>query len=950
MEYSITGQSLIIKSRFDYDLSDCRSLDCKTFQIVESYHMPQVSRVESIKTFLTAVTHADLAALYTQSMEVQVNVAQDGGTRVDGEYKGRPWQAWTDGIQTWKPIRIPYNAATKPEYDVSVAQSYDLAAHAEGIGMTGWDWENQLSRWVAFDFDHISGHKKGLTDEQLRELKEIVKSIPWVTLRKSTSGKGLHVYVMLQPYPTENHTEHAALARAILAKLSALCGFDFEAKVDVCGGNMWVWHRKMRDTDGLELVKSGDILTEIPINWKDHVKVISGRRRKTRPSFIIESDSEGEALFDDLVSQRPRIPLDDQHKKLIKYLLEDHKTGSWWDNDHWMLVTHTLHLEKAHTDLSLRGYFKTASTGSSDHNCFMFPMPRGAWSVRRYGNGVSEDDSWDQDQAGYTRCYYNRDPDLRTACRAYGGSELTNGSFRFNELEVALKAAALLGVRINLPAPWASQREAHLSSLRRDGRLVIEFDRKDTDQLGNGWNTEKGKWKKIFDVNTKPMAESESNTNIDELVRHIVTETGEDFGWVICHIETDDNRERWVTEPYQHVKIYLKSQGFNPKDCEFALGNAVARAWRLVNEPFREEYPGDRKWNRNAAQLRFIPSQNLDSLSYPSWIKMLTHCGKGLDDAVAADGWCKANAILTGADYLKAWIASLFQRPLEPLPYLFFYSPEQDTGKSVFHEAIQLLMTKGYERADAALISQSGFNGELRGAVLCVVEETDLSVVKSRQSDAYNRIKDWVTARSMPIHEKGRTPYHVPNSTHWVQCANNIHACPIFPGDTRITLCRVSPLSPDEIVPKARFLMDLEREAPDFLAAVMSLELPPAPGRLGLPVMETEEKTSVQESNRNPIETFIEEDLFRVDGAMIKYGDLWDRFKNQLKPLEAHQWTQQRFGREFGLRFPKGRSVKDSQWYFGNVSFEPLRDGEVANPKLVIEMRGINPYLVPIAK
>jgi hypothetical protein len=191
----------------------------------------KISRVDSIKNFLLASTHKDLAELYTPDMECQVTVGQDGGHSVDGDYKGRQWQAWSDGVQTWKPFRIPHNAATVPEYDLTTAMSYDLEAHAEGIGMTGWDWKSKLSRWVAFDFDAISGHEKhakALSNDELQRIQDKVLAIPWVTIRRSTGGKGLHLYVFLDPIETANHTEHAALGRSILGRLGAITGYVFE--------------------------------------------------------------------------------------------------------------------------------------------------------------------------------------------------------------------------------------------------------------------------------------------------------------------------------------------------------------------------------------------------------------------------------------------------------------------------------------------------------------------------------------------------------------------------------------------------------------------------------------------------------------------------------------------------------------------------------------------------
>ena len=69
-----------------------------------------VTKTEAIKNFLTAATHPDLAALYNPSMEVQVSVAQDGGEKVQQEFKGRQYSVYTDGLDRWKSFRIPLNA------------------------------------------------------------------------------------------------------------------------------------------------------------------------------------------------------------------------------------------------------------------------------------------------------------------------------------------------------------------------------------------------------------------------------------------------------------------------------------------------------------------------------------------------------------------------------------------------------------------------------------------------------------------------------------------------------------------------------------------------------------------------------------------------------------------------------------------------------------------------
>lgn len=883
-------------------VENCRKIDGSSMQ---------PTRTEAVKRFLTAKTHEDLAILYNKSMEVQVNVAQDGGERVTKDFKGRKWQGYTDGVQTWKAFRIPYKANSDPEY-TDVKMSFDLSAHVEGIGMTGWDWEARVSRWVAYDFDALIGHSEKhlakLTNEELNAVRQAAMEIPWVTVRKSTSGKGLHLYVFLDSIPTSNHTEHAALARAILGKMTALTGFDFHSKVDICGRNMWVWHRKMRGTDGLTKLKDGTILKDVPPNWRDHIQVVSRKRRKNLPKKIGEVN-RGDS-FDELTGQRPKIKLDEEHQRLIDYL-EEVNAFWWWDQDHHMLVTHTYWLAQAHETLSLKGYFQTDSKGTNpnEQNCFGFPIRRGAWAIRRYTPGVQEHASWSQDGAGWTRCYLNREPDLATACRALGGIEDTDGSFEFTDAESGIQGSQLLGVHINLDTPMRHRRT--ILKQHKDGRLIVrvKHEKEDRGDKMGGWAVKKGWWQRIFHVRNEQPDEPDLS-NHDDLVRKLVVHgvTREDAGWML---RSDG---AWSREPMSHVKIALKSLGHPAREVETIMGTAIFRAWKIVNKPFQPEYPGDREWNRNAAQLRYVPTRDAENLTYPTWSKILAHCGSGLDDAIKQHPWCRANGILHGADYLKIWVASLFQDPYAPLPYLFFYGPE-DCGKSSFHQSLQLLLTKGYVRGDQALTNDQGFNGELDGALICVVEETDLR----KDKRANRRIKDWVLTPDFQVIYKGKTPFMSTNTMHWIQCDNDHQACPVFPGDTRITMCYVQELDPLEMIPRKRLVPLLQKEAPDFLAEILNLEIPESNSRLNVPIVTTHEKQSVQKLNQNSLEMFIDEMCESSPGQMIKVGDFYTRFVEWLDPSEMDKWSKIRVGRSLPPQYPKGRRRQDGQFYIGNL-------------------------------
>jgi len=900
--------------------------------------MSQPTKTEATKNFLTAMTHPGLAELYNHDMEMQLNVAQDGGTRIDGEFKGRQWQGWSDGTQTWKSFRVPLKANSEPEYtDTQV--SFDIAAHAEGIGMTGWDWKARVSRWVAFDFDAISGHSdrhsKKLTEQEMQEVLERMSSIPWTTIRRSTSGKGLHIYVFLEPVPTANHNEHAALARAILGQLSALTRYDFQAKVDTCGGNMWVWHRKMKGTPGLVLLKRGELLKQVPENWRDHMTVVTGTRRKTLPEFIVQSETpDADTLFDELTGQRTKITLDPEHVKLMEWLRANN-CYAYWDQDHWMMITHTFHLKEAHKSLQLKGIFETISTGTeapNDKNCFCFPGRRGSWTIRRFSQQTAESPTWTQDGTGWTRCYYNKPTDLANAARACGGVEHPKGGFVFVSTEQVKKAADMLGAELKIPQ-WAKHRQALLKETN-NGKLVVTMDRFNDDESFikaatdsvermTEWITEKGKWTQVVYGRQADSSEVEIMT-LDDTLRHVVTPGNEDAGWLL------KSEGAWRAEPINHVRSALKALGHNPGDVETIIGSSVVKCWTLVNKPFFPEYPAQREWNRNAVQLRYRPTLNRDNLEFPTWNKLLNHLGRNLDDAISQHPWAKANGIMTGGDYLKCWIASLFQAPEESLPYLFFYGSE-NCGKSSFHIAISYLVTHGVVRAEDAL--QSQYNGELATAILCAVEEVDL---KSNRL-AHNKMKDWVTSPQISIRAMYNQPYLVPNMTHWVQMSNHASYCPIFPGDTRITAIAVPDLEPGQSMPRKDFHAGLQREAPDFLAEILSLELPPPTDRLNVPVIVTNEKLITQRQNSTLLEQFITEMCHHVPGEIIKYSEFCDKFRATLDPTDMNDWGKIKIARSLPPKFPKGRLYSDgSQHYIGNMSWFPKQEGQQDKPLITV--------------
>lgn len=472
--------------------------------------MPRVS--EAIHNFLQArkTTNADLIDRWDIGMETQINVAADNGEPVDGKRS-----TYSDGEYEWFNIRIPKNAAGDPEFrDYELRWPLDL--HVEAIGCTGWNWSTRQSKWVAFDVDSLVGHAKGIgiSDEELERVKDAAKALPYIEVRRSTGGAGIHLYCYLDDIPTENHTVHAALARCILGMMSSETGFDFASQIDCCGGNTWIYHRKMtQDNEGLKLLKPAEkslSLADLPSNWRDHIEVVTRRRSKVR----VHAELKDEHLhpFDELTSARRMVPLDVTHKDIIDELSHS-GFSTIWVPDHHLLQTHTTALERLAE--KYQGIFKTNSKGNNPQtpNCFMFPLENGGWRVYRFSPGVQEHETWSQDKEGWTTCYFNCRPNLATAAKAMGGIEdPEKGGYIFNKAADAVEAAEALGQKIELPDSLLD-RQCALRE-HKSGRVVVSIAkrRNEQDKPLKGWISRPDGWVKLLTILADSNASKQART------------------------------------------------------------------------------------------------------------------------------------------------------------------------------------------------------------------------------------------------------------------------------------------------------------------------------------------------------------------------------------------------------------------------------------------------------
>jgi len=879
--------------------------------------MPTVT--EAIRRFLAAkqakLPGADLIERYLrfgpEKLETQINVASDGGDPVEGRRN-----TWTDGICNWFHIRIPKNAYDKPEWN-----DYELRwapeQHAEAIGATGWDWATLRSRWVGYDFDAITEHAKGVgvNAEELERVKEAAQALPYVEVRKSTGGQGIHLYVLFdeEGIPTATHTEHSALARCILGMMTAEVNFDFASAIDACGHNMWIWRRDITsENQGLLLLKAATKtlgVDNLPSNWRDHIAVVTRRANKVKLQGVADAHIDP---FDELTSARRLVPLDEKHKATIEALME---TGfsAIWISDHHLLQTHTRALAKliddagARSKLELVGHFQTNSPGNDpgNPNCFLFPMDGGGWRVYRFSPGIVEAETWVQDGAGWTTCFFNRLPDVDTACRAYGGLR-TEGKqhFTFPTGHNAIKAAEALGQKLDIP-PEIRDRTVEIRV--NNGYLTVylqKIKKDDADRDMTGWIEKRGHW--IRDLDKRIIADDSSDlgeADYDNFLRSLRSPAGEvsGTGWMFQSAQGD-----WSLTASGMIKMILQGKGQPKQEAEIIMGKCAVNPWKTVCQPFQDEYPGGRRWNQGAPQLRYTPAQPSDTPPvHPHWDLILNHVGSELTPSLQKNAWAQRHGIVTGAQYLQLWIASLFQDPFHRNPFLFLHGNE-NSGKSIFYECIQLLMTKGVVNAGRALTTTNDFNGELIGAILCYIEEIDLSHHKV----ALPRIKDWTMAEYISIRQMRRDGYEQANTTHWIQIANHRDYCPIFGGDTRITAIQVPDLIEEQEIPKEKLKAKLREEAPQFLCTLLNLTIPPADGRLRIPVIETESKRDAIDLHKSALEDFLEQYCERAENQHVNFAHFCDRFVKWLPTDIKRGWSIQRIAGELASKWDFKRDGK----------------------------------------
>jgi len=124
------------------------------------------------------------------------------------------------------------------------------------VGTAFFDWVNKIQLTIGIDIDTNDNHASGLDNASFERTLDAVRRVPWLEARRSTGGKGLHLFPKFAyPVDVASRAEGSALARAAITLASRVAGFDFKAVKDCAGGNMWVYRNDAAATPTKSLKK-----------------------------------------------------------------------------------------------------------------------------------------------------------------------------------------------------------------------------------------------------------------------------------------------------------------------------------------------------------------------------------------------------------------------------------------------------------------------------------------------------------------------------------------------------------------------------------------------------------------------------------------------------------------------------------------------------------------------
>jgi len=763
------------------------------------------------------------------------------------------------------PVVLPYTAGMEvqilcaPRDDVvqynirlnSEAQDKELlfdVGLASYIGFSGWDYIHKCSRYVFFDIDSAESHahKKSLSSELTHELAKALASVPWLTVCRSTHGKGLHIYVHFdKPVTANTQSEHRKIAGRVRSLIhSELLQVSkgrwvFSDYVDCYGLIGWIWTRTPREhsfqllSQGMPLVSllsSSTVVDQSPVD------------QSPVDQSPVDQSPVDQSPVDciQFLNSLSELKMSQSQKDLISWLRK-YSLCFHYDEQSKRFHCHTCDLAEAHEYLNLKGCFKTASPGTDrrNANCFFFPESDLGWSVHRFGS-TSEEKTWKTSAQGFAYCTLDQHLSFFDACSLLG-EQCSEDLFTFRVASDAVQALKYMGVVVDVKSQYLTRLARLAKNSKGCVTITIDSVKGDTVYALPGFIKKRG---------VGFVAEQKIPQKIVSLdhIRFAVFDS-KDIKSGSWYLQQTDRS--WINLSISDIKTNLAALGLTLQESNVFISHCHSNPYTLVYKPFEpEELPG-RQWNPYAPQFVVTPQEG----HFPAWSALYKHLGSGLDQYVKANDFCARNNILDGSDYLQHWIAFAVRQSDVRLPCLFFWSWENNTGKSTFVNSLTYFVSDSAV-SDIGFALNSNHNGELGSAMFLVISE-----INANLPGVIEKIKGFITEPYLTINEKHKPVRKIKNFSKLIHTANNPQYAPIGGRDKRVLSIQVPPIegTTDDANPDTSFDRELKKQAPAFLHHILNLKLAPPFNRLGLPVFETASKRLVKALAQTPFENFLQE-------------------------------------------------------------------------------------------
>jgi len=259
-------------------------------------------------------------------------------------------------------VITPYNIRLDSREVADKSIGYPLVIGCQNFGMTGWDWLNRRTKWVLVaDFDVADDGKKTprtVTVEEMDRIIALLSRIPWLTLKRSKGGRGVHAFARFsEPLPADDRGAHQRIANSVREFVEQTIGEPLPA--DKTGSVAYVWTRHPKP-DAFAIINEA---TETLANF-------------AAPQAVDHND------------EFAAVELTQRHRTDLAILAKS-PCPPQHVPDRGCYRVHTCTLK------AIDPMFVTVSAGTDPQhpNAFLFPRADGSWRCCRY-SGAKEHSSW----------------------------------------------------------------------------------------------------------------------------------------------------------------------------------------------------------------------------------------------------------------------------------------------------------------------------------------------------------------------------------------------------------------------------------------------------------------------------------------------------------------------------------------------------------------------------